>query len=174
VRAARSAVNELLADSTRAYVREQGIASEDFYSLSQSEGMLSSLEVNTLLVNDICAEIADKVSFGLSELGEQELTRPAGTLGGWNFLAGRGPLVGVKIQPRGSVMVDYGSDFVSAGINQINFQIWLDVRAEVNVVSIRRESPIVVERRIPLVNTVFSGDTPDTYFKLDGKSDGGQ
>jgi hypothetical protein len=66
--------------------------------------------------------------------------------------------------PIGAANVEYHTSFTSAGINQINFQVWLTVTAAMQIVNPLQTREAAVERSVPLVNTVFAGEIPEIFF----------
>ena len=164
----KTRINAFIAESVNDYSRENGLKSEDFYIKSaDSNGRISALSVNSVLVNDMCAKIAADVSAGLANLSPEDVAVPVGALLGFGPLANRGPALSVKILPHGSASVDYETSFASAGINQVNYQIWLKVSAAAEIVNPFRDAPITIERKIMLVNTLITGEIPGFYFQRD-------
>ena len=66
----------------------------------------------------------------------------------------------------GAATVAYETSFSSAGINQINFKIWIDVSMEIKIVSPLWQQTMTVARKIMLVDTVISGTVPERYMTL--------
>jgi len=120
--------------------------------------------VNTVLVNALCAEIADNISYEFISPNSKTISIPVGTLTGIDLLANVGPSYNVRVLPHGSAEVFYESHFESRGINQVNFQVWLDVAVNMRIINPLMPGEIVVERRVPIVNTVFSGKIPENFF----------
>jgi len=162
---AAAGINRVIARDLAVALDERGLASEDFYIKTlDGSGNISSLSVNALLVNEICAMLAGGISTALANSAQQEVFVPMGMFTGINAFAAMGPAYKVRVMPVGFASVDYSSSFVSAGINQINFQIWLDITASVRVVIPLNPQTVSISRRVLLVNTVFSGEVPSVYL----------
>jgi sporulation protein YunB len=162
---ARNRINKIILDTINRTVTESEIVSSDFYSKTEdTDGMITSFAVNTVLVNALCAELADKISdeFVLPE--STAISIPMGTLTGIELFANTGPSYNVRVLPHGSADVNYETLFESAGINQVNFQVWLDVSVNMRIINPLLPGDIIVERRVPIVNTVFSGKVPENFF----------
>ena len=71
----------------------------------------------------------------------------------------------------GSTKVDYISTFESAGINQINYKIWLNISIELKIVNPLYHETITMERKIMLADIVFIGKVPEHYFQIDNQSE---
>jgi len=152
-----TAIEDVMADS--------GLEASDFFTSVKSEdGQISSINVNTVLVNSICGNVAAYISEHLSNIRTDEVRVPAGALLGIEAFANIGPRVRIEIKPVGNVTVDYETTFESVGINQVNFQIWLVVNIAVRIVNPPQESEITLSRKVAIVNTVFSGQVPDNFI----------
>ena len=55
---------------------------------------------------------------------------------------------------------------LSAGINQINYKIWVDISMEMKIVNPLYQEILSMERKIMLVDIVFSGKVPEHYFQV--------
>ena len=84
----------------------------------------------------------------LSEVSTRELAIPLGSLTGSPLLAGRGPLLHIKMQSVGSSSAHFENAFASAGINQTRHEI-----------------------RCAVAETVIVGSVPDTYTYFDTRED---
>lgn len=165
---AQANINRLMNDALADIVRELSLEATDFYTGSvDADGNIQSLSANTLLINDICARLAADLSEKLSTTEGQTVSVPIGSLLGIDILANTGPDYAIELLPRGHTTVDFETAFVSAGINQTNYQIWLTVDARVQIVNPMQETEIAVTRKIPLVNTVINGAVPPGIHTYD-------
>jgi len=162
---ARNRINNIIYTTINETVTEKEIIATDFFTKTEdADGMITSLAINTVLVNALCAELADNISEEFMSPNSRAISVPAGTLTGLDLFANLGPSYSVKVLPHGSAEVTYSTRFESAGINQINFQVWLDVSVNMRIVNPLLAGDILVERKVPLVNTVFSGKVPENFF----------
>lgn len=159
-------VNKAIFEGTNSSIGEKDLSSADFYKRNiDSDGMVRSISVNTFLVNELCGKIALSVSEQLMDIESQTIYIPLGVLFGVETLANIGPNLKVSVLPLGDARVEYETKFESVGINQINFQIWLNIKTSVRVVNPLQSNVLDVTKKISLVNTVFSGDVPNMYFE---------
>ena len=162
---AQSDINRLLNDSIKKISDELGLNSSDFYTKSvDNSGKINSFSVNTILINEVCARIAADVSAKLSDSSVQTISVPMGMLLGIDIFANKGLKYNVKILPKGNTLVDYETEFKSAGINQVNFQIWLTADSKIQIVNPLQGEEISVSRKIALVNAVINGEVPPAYI----------
>ncbi|MDR1687544.1 MAG: sporulation protein YunB [Clostridiales bacterium] len=148
---------------------KMNLTASDFYVKSFDEaGRVCDIAVNTILVNEFCANLAQDISGNLVFMENEKVSLPIGSLSGLYYLANLGPSYSVSVRPMGETRVDYDCSFESVGINQVNFQIWLMVEAKVLVVNPLKRQEIELSRKVSLVNTVITGDVPDTYLNAGG------
>jgi sporulation protein YunB len=158
-------INDVISETVSAYVSDAGLAAGDFFTKTEDgNGKIQSLTVNSVLIDSICARLARDISAELSELRRENVEVPIGIMLGINALANYGPMYSVRIQPLGAATVDYTTSFESAGINQINFRVWLQVEAKITIVNPLQRLDIDVNRRVLLVDMVFAGEVPSVYL----------
>ena len=157
-------INASLIDAITAF----GLTSEDFYFVSVDEtGRLNSLSVNTILVAQVAARLATDISGELSADSVIDVSVPMGLFSGVAIFAGLGPSVNFGVIPTGDATVEYETSFTWAGINQVNFQVWLTVETNMRIVIPLQDTFITVSRRVPLVNTIFAGEVPPGMLLTD-------
>jgi len=161
-------INEVINETLTGIIDDFALTSEDFYNLTTDDtGRLTSLSVDTILVNRVANLLAMDVSGGLSYGDAMRVGVPMGLFTGMPIFAGAGPDFYVNIVPAGEATVEYETSFTSAGINQINFQVWLYVETTMRIVLPLQDTTIPVSRRVPLVNTVFAGEVPEGMLLTD-------
>ena len=161
-------INEVINTSLASTIENFALVSEDFYNTTLDDtGRLNSLSVNTILVNQVASILAVDISRELSEDGPMFVDVPLGLFTGIPIFAGLGPNLTIQVIPTGEAVVEYETSFTSAGINQINFQVWLLVETNMRIVIPLQEANIPVTRRVPLVNTVFAGEVPEGMLLTD-------
>ncbi len=161
----KNKINLLLNSAVEEVLLNSKLNSDDFYVSSlDKDGRISTISLNTVLVNDVCGKIAVSASEKLLKMGTEEIEVPVGSLLGIDAFSGMGPGFPVVITPVGNTTVDYRSNFQSTGINQVNFQVWLIMETGFRIVNPNQEFEIKVNRNITLVNTVFSGKVPENYI----------
>jgi len=163
-----SVINEEIDISLVGIIEDFGLTSEDFYTLTTDGNLrLTSLSVNTILVNHVASSLAANLSRRLSTEEAMAIGVPVGLFTGIPIFAGLGPDFAVNVIPTGEAVVEYETSFSSAGINQINFQVWLTVETSMRIVIPLQETTVSVSRRVPLVNTVFAGEVPEGMILTD-------
>lgn len=64
----------------------------------------------------------------------------------------------------GGTDVDYKTEFMSEGINQTNYKIWLTVNITVSLANPIYSKNVNMTRKIMLVDTVIKGEVPSSYL----------
>lgn len=121
---------------------------------------------NAALINQFCSMFSSEITENLSAIENEKICIPLGAATGFSFFANTGPFIPFSLVPMGAARVDYESDFLSVGINQINYKIWLLLSMEIKIVNPLYHESITLERKIMLVDLVFSGKVPEQYFHI--------
>ena len=158
----KAAANIIIDNAVEDTIKELNITSSDFFIEKQQD----NVSVNTLLINTFCSSVSTGITEGLSAISEEKILIPMGIITGIDMFANTGPNIPFSLRPMGAATVDYETSFSSAGINQINFKIWIDVSMEIKIVSPLWQQTMTVTRKIMLVDTVISGTVPERYMTL--------
>lgn len=126
-----------------------------------TNGKVISINTNIKTANLLKANIAKKVQDEIANLSTQKIFIPVGTFTGVDLLSGRGPSVPLQITLSGNVVIQIKSDFSSAGINQTNHKIFLDVSTNVYALIPGYPVTTAVQTNILIAETVIVGDIPD-------------
>ena len=125
---------------------------------------ITSIEVNTVKLNEMAARITSQLQNKLSTLQEEKVAVPIGALTGIPIFSAEGPDVYIKILPAGKVDVEFVSEFSSIGSNQTRHRIYLEVNTRVGlaVPMVKKETNIISS--IPVAETVILGNVPEPYI----------
>ena len=155
-RSVNSAVSSVL-NNTNVY--------DDIIEIStDAEGNITAFSVKSVLVNKLGKDIGKTALQNLEILGSEGVEIPLGTLTGIPLLTGIGPDFSFKVHPIGSVSSVFSSEFVSAGINQTNHRIYMNVKATVNLIMPTASRTITTDTQILLCESIIVGKIPDTYL----------
>ena len=166
-----SDISRVIDNAYSSIIKEQYIEAADLFIIQADEqsGRVSSMYVDTLLVNEICNKLAVRISSDMNSLSIKTVDVPMGSLTGYNIFAGTGPAYQISVRPTGDALVNPRSERESVGINQVNIMLWLDVKCEARIVTpFQNGREIIIERSLPLINTYFSQDVPNMYWNNRG------
>lgn len=131
-----------------------------------SEGKITMLQANTVLMNSLASDIALEIQDELKKIKSTSSYIPIGTALGSPILAKYGPQIKVSIEPIGTVYVDFKTKFESSGINQTRHTIYIEANTKVKVVIPLTTSTQEVNVQIPVCETIIVGDVPQSYVNI--------
>lgn len=126
----------------------------------------SVFSANTSVINYYSAKVNQVLTEKMHELSRQDIDVPLGNVLGVSLFANRGPHLEFLLENAGAVRVEYETEIISVGINQINLQIWVDAAIEIYVSNPLIQDKVRVSRKLILVNVFVSGEVPEKYFEL--------
>ena len=134
-------------------------------------GKILALRANVIEMNRIASDISIQIQEMNNELEESYIQIPIGNFTGNSLLAGRGPRIKVKIIPRGTVGIEFKTEFISTGINQTRHRVYLEVKLNMWIVAPFTSEKVQVVNHVNVAETVLIGEVPDTFYNLEGVSD---
>lgn len=138
--------------------------------VKDDKGNISVIKSDVVVINEIASDIAVSIQEQLSKLENQNVSIPVGSLFANNFLAGVGPNIKLKVIPAGNVKTDIQTEFVSTGINQTMYRIYLELECEVEILTPFNTINSIIKNQVLLVETVIIGEIPSSYYNLEGMS----
>lgn len=131
-----------------------------------SQGKITMMQSNTIMMNKIASDIALQIQDELKQVKTTTSYIPIGTALKSPILAKYGPKLKVSIEPIGTVSVDFKTDFESSGINQTRHRIYLEAKTQVKVVIPLTTSTKEIKAQIPICETIIVGDVPGSYVNI--------
>lgn len=122
-----------------------------------------AIETDAVKINRIKAEIIQSMQERIKSGEYETVYIPLGSATDFYFFAGLGPKIPVKIYPVGIVGADFHEELNSAGINQVNHKIYLDVSINMSFVGFSFSKTETVKTSALLTDTIIVGDTPQYY-----------
>lgn len=142
-----------------------GVEYDDLFSVVRDDaGNIEMVQANSPEINMVAREIAGLAQANLDALDLKEISIPIGTFTGLALLTGLGPDVTISVMPIGSALCDFVSYFVAAGINQTLHKIYIDVHAEISIITPLDEPTITVKAEVLVAENLIVGEVPEFYF----------
>lgn len=160
----KSSANNIINIAIQETIDEMNISSSDFIIKENSD--ISSISANTVLINEFCSNISNKISDYFKLEYENIIEIPVGSLFGIEWLSNIGPSIGFNIMPSKEALVNYNTEFNSVGINQSNFKIWIDINTTVRIINPLQKKEIEFNRKVMIVDTVINGVVPENYMNI--------
>ncbi len=150
-----------------ATLRANKVTTQDllFYDYNEA-GEIVSWNVDSIGINELCADIADLIIDDLTKTGDIQLKVPLGVLAGVHMFSSVGPNINVKVLPQGTANIDYKNQLRGTGINQVNHVVWLEIELKMQIVVPLSSEEMIIKRRVVLVDKVISGKVPTHYLNL--------
>lgn len=126
-----------------------------------SDNKVASISTNTVNVNKLKAEVSLETQNKLDELQYREFNYYLGDLTGFELLNGLGPSLVVRLNFSSSVETEVKNNLESAGINQTQSTIEINVKAEIFLTSDEEYPNAVVETTVPVAQTIIVGELPN-------------
>lgn len=150
-------------------VMSDGMAYGDLVTIEKgAEGSAVILTANSIKINKLANDTAKMSEQFISAIGEQGIEIPLGTLTGTPLFSGKGPKVMISVEPVGSVICRFVSEFEQAGINQTRHKIYLDVMTEVDIIIPTAECTVNTVTQVLVAESILIGNVPDTYLFFGG------
>ncbi len=132
-------------------------------NLSES-GEIASLSLDPKNTNRINYILSDTISSKLKEYEDEGFSVPVGTLSGVTLFNGRGFDIDIRLQQLGAVSTHIRSEFVSCGVNQSKYRVYVDIMVELRAVLPISSIDVSVEQEYLIGEKVIVGKVPNTYF----------
>lgn len=166
------AVNRMIQRAVLEVLEEDGLRYQSFVSLQQNQsGETTALITDTVLINRLQGELLEKILQTLQQYRELKLELPLGSLTRIQFLAGRGPLVALRLRPVGLVKTKIINQFDEAGINQTRHRIQLQVTVDMLSLLPGYRISSQAQCNVILAETIIVGLVPDAYTEVYGGTD---
>ena len=150
----------------------QKISYDDLVTtLTDGKGKIYMIEANTVKINNISNMIERVTLAHLNEISKTPLEIPIGAFTGIALFSGVGPPVRIDIFPYGEVGCKFLSQFISAGINQTQHKIYVQVKATINVVLPLKTFSVSMDNEVLICESVIIGEIPETYLKSSSLQD---
>ena len=159
----KTAANRVIDTALERTLTELSMDAEDFYFSNRNNP--DGISADTIAINRFCTTLSREITEELEVLNNEKIKVPLGSISGVELFANWGPDIPFSMQPKGAAQVDYETKMESKGINQMHFQIWINISLEIRIVNPLHEESIPMTRKIMLVDTVFGGDVPEEYFQ---------
>lgn len=127
------------------------------------DGKILAVSTDMKKVNSLKSLMTLSIQDKISTMDMQKTKIPLGTFTGTEILNGRGPKIPIDVTMSGSVIMDFKSEFVSAGINQTKHRLYLDVSSEVLAFIPGYPVNTVVKTSILIAETIIVGEVPAVF-----------
>lgn len=161
---AQALATEAINKAVEAQQLESDFTYEDLVEVQYSgSNAVQSISANTVNINALKAAYSLSAQEEIDQLRHREIKFYTGDLSGMDLLRGLGPVIKVRLNFSSSIETSVTSQFVSAGINQTQHIIELEIKAEIYLTSDGTIPNVEVVTNVPVAETVIVGTTPTLY-----------
>ncbi|MBS3994422.1 MAG: sporulation protein YunB [Alkaliphilus sp.] len=161
---AREIATRAINESVNSKVSED-IKYQDLISIrTDSEGNVTMMQANTVMMNRLASEVALSVQDNIKLIKASSVKVPLGNIFGSQLLAQYGPRLDIRVTPIGMVNVDFKTEFEHSGINQTRHKIHLIVNTQVRIIVPFSSNTTTVETSVPIAETIIVGKVPQSYI----------
>lgn len=128
-----------------------------------NDGKILAVSTDMKKVNSLKSLMTLSIQEKIGAMEVQKAKIPLGTFFGTEILNGRGPKIPIEVSMSGSVITDFKSEFVSAGINQTKHRLYLDVSSEVLAFIPGYPVNTVVNTSVLISETIIVGEVPAIF-----------
>lgn len=132
-----------------------------------SEGNVTFLESNVVLINQIKSSIVNNIQKRFTEERNVNIEIRLGALTGSRLISNVGPKIKIKVIPSGTITSTLETEFYSVGVNQSLHRIYLNIDCTVGILSPFETVSQSIQNKILLSESVIVGNTPENYYKID-------
>ncbi len=132
-----------------------------------SEGNVTFLESNVVLINQIKSSIVNNIQKRFTEDRNVNIEIRLGALTGSRLISNIGPKIKIKVIPSGTITSTLETEFYSVGVNQSLHRIYLNIDCTVSILSPFETVSQSIQNKILLSESVIVGNTPENYYKID-------
>lgn len=162
---ATTEINKEISKSADNVIKKMEVQTSDFTEEITNTDT-DHINVNSPLINSVTNQITAEISNNLNILSDKKINIPIGLFSGVPLFSRLGFNMPIHIVSMGDAKADYETLLTSAGVNQVSYQIWLNIECNVTVVSPVLGKNICVKRKLMLVNTIFNGKVPQGYANI--------
>lgn len=126
--------------------------------MTDNNGKVTMVRADSMLMNKLARETTMAIQQQLTELDTNSLSIPIANIFGSQILANTGPKINVKIQPIGSVRVDFKSESETTGINMTKQKMYLFVETNIRIVAPLIRNDVEVSTHVPISETIIVSD----------------
>ena len=161
----RSLSNRAVNDAIGEVVSSELVYENLIKITEDSEGKISLIQANPIAINALTKQLMQATLTNLENMGTTGVPIPIGSFSGLTVLNGMGPKVTIKIFPVGSVNSSFVSEFRSAGINQTNHKIYVNMETNVSLVLPLATKKITTVTQMLICESIIIGVVTEIYFQ---------
>jgi len=132
------------------------------------QNKVSAIQTDVSSVNAVRTEMTDRSMLAMEQFSALSVSLPLGTLTGWDWFSGLGPLVTFPISYTATILSDVTSSLVAEGINQSSYRVLVHLEISLYVVTPAGRTTVSTHVSYPMAEAVILGEVPDNLTEVYG------
>lgn len=173
---ARTTATEIINSAVSERMRDEKVSYRDIVSFEKdNDGQICALFADITKMNELKANLSSDIYKKLDSARKEPMSIALGSLVQSSLFNGKGPALPFTFAPVGAVTTDFASSFSSAGINQTNHKIMLEIKVDISVLTPMKSVTENVVTSVCVAETVIVGAVPDAFTNVQniGNADDG-
>lgn len=163
-------VTDIINTSVYDSVKNSGYTFGDLTVINRDgSGRINSVSIEPSAANLMKSEIAANINDKVNRIDDDDIQITLGMVIGYCNLGSWGPEIPLAVLPNTNVEIDFSNEFVSAGINQVQDNLTIDVCVRVSALMPFLKCDSTIHSSVIVAQTVIVGDVPDTYLEIEDK-----
>lgn len=129
---------------------------------------IASVRTDTAAINTVRTAMTEASMTAMEQFASLTVAIPMGTLTGWHWFSGLGPLLRFPISFTATVLSDVSSTLEAVGINQSTYRVLIHLEISLYVVSPGGRSAVSARVSYPMAEAVLLGEVPDNLTEVYG------
>lgn len=144
---------------------DEEITYDDLVSVEHDQnGAVTLISLQTVTLNLIARKFYQVAQIYLDSMGKNGIDISVGAFTGLPFLTGIGPKINIKLISIGAMTSEFESEFRSAGINQTNHKVYVQLFASVSMLLPCYSARIDSVTEMLVAESVIVGKIPEIYL----------
>lgn len=129
---------------------------------------VTAIETDSSAVNAVRTAMTEQAITAMEAVTSLPVSIPLGTLTGWHWISGWGPLITFPISFTATVISDVVSSLTAEGINQSTYRVEIELEIVLTVVSPAGCTTVSANVNYPMAESILMGEVPDNLTEVYG------
>ena len=154
-----------VSDAIYDVIKKSNLSYDELVTINyDSNHRVTSIITNSINLNVIARDVSTFAQKYIDDLADEGVQVPFGTFSGIPFFAGKGHKFNLKLVPIGSLITNFKSDFISAGINQTLHSLSIVVNVSIAVILPMKTQNINFTTDMVICENLIVGEIPEVYL----------
>jgi len=161
---ARSMITAMINDTIHDKFEDQVNVEQLLIIKMNNEGNIEFVQANTQAMNYLVSDLTKELQKRYKHAPPETVRVPLGTLMGSQLLSQAGPYVNLKVMPQSVSKTEFQTEFVTEGINQTKYKVYVNMDCQVNILAPFSDRMINVHKTVLIAEAVILGKVPSSYI----------